>query len=68
MTNGILFPGGWALPGVPAGLLFLLFVMTTPFSEEVKASEEDDGPVEEAVVVLLSNIDMDYFNWLEYLF
>ena len=43
------------LPGVPAGLLFRLLVITTPLlSEEVKASEEQDGPFE---AVLLSSID-----------
>lgn len=40
------------LPGVPAGLLFLLLV--TPFSREANASEEEDGAAEEAV---LSNMD-----------
>lgn len=36
------------LPGVPAGLLFLL--LQTPFSKEVNASEEEDGAVEAAAV------------------
>jgi hypothetical protein len=45
------------LPGVPAGLLFLLLVR--PFSREANASEDEDGAAEEAV---LSN--MDGFNLL----
>lgn len=39
------------LPGVPAGLLFLL-LLSTPFSDNAKAaiSEEDGAPEEEAVL------------------
>jgi hypothetical protein len=45
-----------AIPGVPAGFLFLLLV--TPLSKEVvKGSEEGDGAVE---VVVLSSMDEDF--------
>lgn len=57
---------GWeGVPGVPAGRLLRL--MEIPFSEEVMASEEEEGPSEAAVVVLvLSN--MSGFLWLLYLY
>ena len=51
-----------AVPGVPAGFLFLLLV--TPLSKEVvKGSEEGDGAVE---VVVLSSMDEDFVGiwWL----
>lgn len=42
------------LPGVPAGLLFLLPV--TPFSWEAKASEEDGAPQEAAALSSMSGL------------
>jgi hypothetical protein len=50
------------LPGVPAGLLFLL--LETPFSKEANASEEEDGAPEEA---LLSNMDGIFGAFCDYM-